>query len=137
MDNTFVGKDFYVEPPKKSTSVDEWNNWLKKDNQKRAAAKASHTRKQQPVEPVFQQVTRKVNGVWRSQTPIGFSGSEEHGFQVEPVQHADQERKLVASRWEKRKRGTKGKSSHARKKSRRKSQQRDQIKTWKPRKTGI
>jgi hypothetical protein len=100
MDNTFVRKDFYVEPPKKDASVEEWNSWLKKDKTAAAAAKRAFTKSQvQGDLPDSAQPTamRKINGVWKATTAIGFVGDVESGH-LEPVVAENQERDYILAR---------------------------------------
>jgi hypothetical protein len=101
MDNTFVRKDFYVEPPAKDAPVEEWNNWLKKDNAKARAAKATFTKSQTQAElPEFAQgvSVRKVGGVYRQSTAIGFVGEGENNGHLEPVVAPSQERDYILAR---------------------------------------
>ena len=82
----FVRKDFYLEPPAKGASVEEWEAWLKADNRKAAAHKASHTKAQEHGEvsdlPGFVpgMAIKGTGGVYRQQyTAIGFGGDWENG----------------------------------------------------------
>jgi len=133
---TFVGRDFYVQPPSSNASAKEWDEWMRKDRRKRAGAKAAFTRGQKQVDLELDQKVFKHEGVWRSQTPIGFSGSEETGFSVEPIQESNQEKladrdKLLAE--PKRKSGSRSKHKSARRRANRRArkQQGQEIKTWK------
>lgn len=107
-DTTFVRKAFYVEPPR-NASVEEWQEWLKKDTRKATAAKAKHSRlanksalESGQVELPETSSTMKINGVYRQVTPIGFMGSAEEGTcTVEPIVSAAQEQEAILMRMEK------------------------------------
>lgn len=102
MDNTFVRKDFYVDPPKAGASPEEWNTWLKKDKVAAAAAKRAFTKSQVHCDlPDSAQGTsiRKVGGVWKQSTAIGIVGGGEEGEgHLEPVVNANQEREYILAR---------------------------------------
>lgn len=100
MDSTFVRKDFYIDPPAKDATSDEWQKWLKKDNAKAAAAKRAHTKSLAHADlPDFAQgqTMRKINGVWKATTAIGFVGDAETGH-VEPIVPENQERDYILAR---------------------------------------
>ncbi len=90
MDSTFVRKDFYIQPPGKGASVEEWNDWLARDSRKASAAKAQHTKAQvhAPV-PTWlegESTVSKRNGVHSQGLLVGFTGDAEQGTcQVERV----------------------------------------------------
>lgn len=101
MDSTiFVRKSFYVQPPTKDSAPAEWEAWLKKDTQAAINAKRAFTKSLPACEiPANAQGTtaRKVNGVWKASTSIGFVGDAETGH-LEPVVEATQEKEcLLAS----------------------------------------
>jgi hypothetical protein len=90
MDNTFVPKPFYIEPPAKDATVEEWNAWLERDKRKAAAAKAAHTRSLEQAEvptwlgnsEVWQSggmTDRVVGGVHTQDELVGFTGDVEEG----------------------------------------------------------
>ena len=101
MDSTFVRKDFYVTPPPAGSSPEVWDAWLKADRKEAIKAKAKFTRSQKAGEvptSMQQSAMRKINGVWKATTPIGFAGSVEDGGQLEPMVEATQELDLVRTR---------------------------------------
>ena len=102
MDSTFVRKDFYVTPPAKDSTPEEWATWLKQDQAKAKAAKAAFTRSlkaQEMPAHLNGTATRKINGVWRSTTAIGFTGSVEDGTgQAEAIIEPNQERDIARSK---------------------------------------
>lgn len=129
---TFVGRDFYVQPPSSNASAKEWDEWMRKDRRKRAGAKAAFTRKQSRTEPVLDQTVIKHEGVWRSQTPMAFNGTELTGYSVEPVQKATQEQEIDRARSAaepKRKSGSRSRHRNARRKANRKARQQN-VKVW-------
>jgi len=82
----FVRDAFYIDPPAKGASPDEWAKWLKADARKAAAAKAAHTKAQEYGEvsdlPGFVpgMAIKGPGGVYRQQyTAIGFGGDWENG----------------------------------------------------------
>lgn len=117
---TFVEKEFYCRPPEKDADPKEWEEWLLKEKRKRAAHKAAFTRslKHEEMPEEMQQTTqRKIGGVWRQVTPVGFNGSAEDGdLTLEPTQDAQQNKLHVLKAWSQQgtKRGTRSKGRHAR-----------------------
>jgi len=96
---TFVRKDFYLQPPGKGASAEEWKDWLRKDNNKARGAKAAFTRRQQAQECDDPRLNRvgmvKLGGVWR-QSAMLFSGSAEEGtVEREVAVEAHQEQEVV------------------------------------------
>jgi len=103
MDSTFVRKDFYIQPPEKDATPEEWAKWLKKDNRKAAAHKAAHTRSlvHEEVPEEYQAgTTRKINGVWKQVPAVGFSGDGEENVQVQPIVEDTQEQVAILKRME-------------------------------------
>jgi len=105
MDSTFIRKDFYIQPPDKDASPEEWAKWLKKDNRKAAAHKAAHTRTLEHADlpEAIQSVgMRKIGGVWRQAVAVGFSGDaeSENGCTVEPIVESTQEQAAIVKRME-------------------------------------
>ena len=105
MDNCFVRKDFYIDPPKETATPKEWFEWAKKDDRKARAAKAAHTRslEHSEVPEEFQSgAMMKVGGVWRQSVAIGFSGDadSEGGCNVQPIVESDQEKIAILHRLE-------------------------------------
>ena len=102
MDSTCVRKDFYLDPPAKGSPPEAWEVWLKADRKEAAKAKAAYTRSLKAVEmPAHLNgtATRKINGVWRSTTAIGFTGSAEDGTgQAEAIVEPTQERDFIRAR---------------------------------------
>lgn len=124
MSNTFVRKDFYIQPPEKNSAPEEWKKWLEKD--KREAIKArrefNKTMIQCDAPEMFQENTvRKVNGVWRSATSVGVVGSVEGGdAHLEPTIDATQERDYDQARFTSRDRGySQSKAGNQKRKERR------------------
>jgi len=78
----FIREGFYIDPPAKDASPDEWQQWVRADDRKAAAAKAKYTKSLDhssvPVE-FAESTTRKVDGKWTQTTNIGFSGDFEAG----------------------------------------------------------
>ena len=130
--SSFVRSDFYIEPPAKDASVEDWNNWLKKDKLAATKAKREFTKKCQVGEmPQLMQdtVTRKVNGVWRQTTAIGITGSAEDGtVGLEPMVEAVQERTYDEARYVIRNRGVSHKKNGAEKRKARRL--RRKMKRW-------
>lgn len=89
--NTFVRKDFYVQPPTKTATKEEWQQWIKADSFKARAAKAQYTKNQarETIE-LPETVTRKVNGKWVQTGLIGFIGEGEDKYSLEPIQEETQ-----------------------------------------------
>jgi hypothetical protein len=91
--NSFVRKDFYIDPPAKNASPEEWAAWLEADKRKAAAAKAAYTKsfEQTTEAPEWlagnqDMFTVKRDGKHTQGTIVGFSGSAEEGtLQVERV----------------------------------------------------
>lgn len=127
METTFVRKDFYIQPPAKDAPPEEWAEWLKKDTRKAAAHKAAYTKSLEhaDIPEEFQASTmRKVGGVWRQSTAIGFVGDvEDDTCSAEPMVEAGQDRKVILSDMEttRNKRGgtRKGKSARRHKNKKR------------------
>lgn len=131
--NTFVGKDFYIQPPDKNASPEEWHEWLRKDSLKRRGAKAAFTRKQKAQacdDPRLNRVGLvKLGGVWR-QSGMLFSGSAEDGtLEREVAIDAHQEVEVMVARQLKNQTHARGgtrknrnKNRRARRKARRKTQ---------------
>ena len=102
---TFVRKDFYIDPPTRNASVEEWNTWIKADSRKASAAKAQFTKSLDfaEVPEEFQEGSvRKVNGRWQQVAAVGFSGDVEEGTcTVEPIVESVQEQQIILARMEK------------------------------------
>jgi hypothetical protein len=93
MGNTFVRESFYIDPPDRDASKEEWTAWIEKDNKAATNAKRAFTRTLEVCdipETAQETSTRKVNGVWKSATNIGFVGNEDSGH-LEPVLEPTQE----------------------------------------------
>lgn len=98
MSNSWIRKDFYLPAPEKGSTVEQWKDWLNKDRKAAISDKRAFTKSQKAenLPDSFQPTeTRKVNGVWRSVTAIGFAGDMENGGQLEPVVQPSQERDLA------------------------------------------
>lgn len=103
----FVQRAFYIEPPAKTATKEEWQEWLKKDRTAGATAKRAHTialkaleeaQDHESLECVLNQTaTRKINGVWKQATNVGFTSGEQ-GSVLEPTVEATQERDYVLAR---------------------------------------
>jgi len=126
--NTFVRKAFYSNPPGADATSEEWLAWAAKDDRKAAAAKAAYTKSFEQQEcPTWlegETVTTKQNGVHRSTSLVGFTGSAEEGTcRVERAVEAGQEHHVALVSMEKarnRRGGTKsGKSARRRKNKKR------------------
>ncbi len=88
--STFVRKDFYIDPPGKDATPEDWQNWQKADDKKAATAKAQHTKslKHAPVptwlgnDEVWQSGGTLVSpgdGVHRQVNMVGFTGDPADG----------------------------------------------------------
>lgn len=125
-DMGFIRQDFYIEPPKAGASTQEWNEWIKRDNRKAAAAKAQHTKSldfHDRPEEFAESTTRKVNGRWVQTTAIGFVGDAEEGTcEAEAIVDAKQEHHLSLVRMEatRHTRGNKSKGKSARRRKNKK-----------------
>ena len=76
--STFIRRDFYLEPPGKNATPEQWQEWLKKDALKARGAKSAFTRAQKAQECDDPRLNTmgvvKIGGVYR-QTPAVWSGS--------------------------------------------------------------
>ena len=100
MSNCWIRKDFYIAPPTKDATPAEWEQWLIADKKKAISEKRAFTRRQAhetPPESMNGSTMRRVNGVWRATTNIGFTGDAESG-RLEPIIQPSQERDLACSR---------------------------------------
>ena len=100
MANCFVRDSWYVEPPAKGSDPEAWKDWLDKDRKAAIQAKRAFTKTQahsEPPESMNGNTMRKVCGVWKSTTNIGFTGDEESGH-LEPIVQPSQERDLACSK---------------------------------------
>lgn len=94
---TFVRKSFYVEPPPGDATIDEWHKWQEADKKAAIKAHRAYTLSMRTRDiPEAMQVNsmRKVGGVWRQATSIGFCGDAETG-RLEPMEEATQEREYI------------------------------------------
>ena len=123
MENSFIRKDFYVDPSGNKTEAD-WKEWIKADDKKAAADKAAYTKSFEHTEaPEWMQPNTNTvggDGVHRQAVGIGFTGSkEDNTIAVERAVDADQEKVISLARMEaaRNKRGgsRKGKSARRRK----------------------
>ena len=98
----FIRKSFYIDPPHKRASVEEWEAWLKADRQEAINAKRAHTKAQAHVEiPDYLQptVVAKVGGVYRQSAMVGFVGDGDGGAaRLEAAVDADQDRTIAIAR---------------------------------------
>ena len=82
MENTFVRKDFYTEPPDRNANPEEWTKWAEQDDRQARADKARFTRLQNKTTQAGElpeSSTVKIGGVWRQAVAFGFSGSVDEG----------------------------------------------------------
>jgi hypothetical protein len=103
----FVRRAFYIDPPAKTATKEEWQEWLKKDRTAGATAKRAHTlalkaledaQDHESLECVLNQTSmRKVNGIWKQAANTGFTAGEEGSF-LEPTVEANQERDYIRAR---------------------------------------
>ena len=92
--STFVRAAFYVKPPTKDAPQAEWEAWINLDNKAAIQAKRAYTKScpAQELPANAQGVTaRKINGVWKASTNIGYVGGEDVGH-LEPAVEATQDR---------------------------------------------
>lgn len=126
-DMGFIRQDFYIQPPEKDASPEVWNEWLKRDNRKAAAAKAAHTKSldfHDRPEEFAESTTRKVDGRWVQTTAIGFTGDSENGTcEAEAMVEADQPKVFILADME-RTRHTRGSKSASKSKRRRQNKRR-------------
>lgn len=85
MDNVcFVRESFYVQPPSKDASLDDWKAWDKEETQAAITAKRNFSRqanklaKPIDIEPP-QIVSRGKGGIYRSTSLVGLTGDFEAG----------------------------------------------------------
>ena len=108
LESTFVERSFYVEPPQKNASVEEWKAWDEKDTQARTQAKAKHTRIQNILaEANGEQIdvavpelcVRKINGCYRQVSPVALTGDFEQGTgSLEPACEEQQTKAMILAR---------------------------------------
>jgi hypothetical protein len=100
MDKTFVRRSFYLEPPQKGATQEEWENWLKLDDQEAKTAKARFTRsrKSQQLEDTPAMNVSKVRGVYKQVPALGFVEQGESGGRFEPIIEAPQEALIDTAR---------------------------------------
>lgn len=99
---TFIRKDFYIDPPAKDATPEQWQAWLESDTKEAIKAKRAYTRSLVAGDlPTGMRAnsTRKVNGVWKSVVAIGFAGAEDNTT-MEPAVQATQERVLGRARFQ-------------------------------------
>jgi hypothetical protein len=126
VDSSFVGKDFYVNPPE-TNNPEDWDAWLKADASKARQAKAAYTRSQKHSDRPAQyqeRTLRKVNGKWSQGTLTSFQGSaEDNTLALEAGMEADQEHHLALVNMEltRHKRGGSRKGKSARRRANRKA----------------
>ena len=121
---TFVRKDFYIDPPDANATPEQWNEWLNADRQEAIKAKRAYTRTLEAgdmPESMQASAMRKVNGVWKASTAIGFVGDAEAGTgHVEPTVEATQEVEVLQAEYINKPRGLSHlKSGNAKRKARR------------------
>lgn len=123
MSSTFVREAFYVNPPKHNATPAEWEEWMEKDRKAAIQAKRAYTRSQPACElPANAQGTtfRRVNGVWKQSTSIGFVGEGEGNGHLEPMIEATQEKDYILSCITPKNRGySKSRSGNQKRKARR------------------
>lgn len=89
-DNTFVRKDFYIQPPGPDAKPAEWAAWIEADDKKAAVHKAQHTKSLEhaPVPTWLGNAEgwqagglgdRVVNGAHTQGDLVGFTGDAEEG----------------------------------------------------------
>ena len=120
----FVEKEFYVEPPKAGSPVEEWTAWMEKDRKRRAVEKRKHTMSLQHAdtpEEMQESTMRKVGGVWKQTVCLGISG-EEGDYTFEPSEEAKQDSNVILIDFERNrnKRGGSKKGKSARRRANRK-----------------
>ncbi len=119
VESTFVRKDFYIEPPEKDASEEDWKTWLKADDKKSAIEKRKHTLSLEATEipESFQETAmRKVNGVYRQVPSVGLVGSVDDGggCRAEPAEEAKQAKVIIMADWKPNLRGSKSSGRNAR-----------------------
>ena len=98
---SFIRRDFYVSPPSTMATPKEWNTWLEKDRKAAIQARRTFTKSLPACElPANTQglTSRKVGGVWRQSSNIGYTGDAETGGHLEPMVEATQERSVDVAR---------------------------------------
>ena len=120
VESTFVRKSFYICPPDKDASLEDWKAWQIQDDKRAAVEKRKYTLTQEPIErpeEMMDVTMRKVAGVWRQTAMVGLIGDAEEGScRIEPVTGPSPQAKvIIMSQWEPHIRGTKSKGRNARK----------------------
>jgi hypothetical protein len=99
---TFVRKDFYIQPPAKNAKPEEWTVWQEKDRRAAIAARRSWNKlhaKDEVISLPEATSTLRVGGVWKQTTALGFvGGSDDSGGHLEPIVEATQERDYIRAR---------------------------------------
>ena len=122
VDGSFVRKSFYLEPPAKTATVEEWEVWQAADRQAAIQAKRAYTKAQaygEAPEALRPQTMVKVGGVWKQGALSGWTGSAEDGsLAVDPGVEATQERDVRMTPWNEPKRGGNKRTTNSRRKAR-------------------
>lgn len=94
MDKCFVRSSWYVDPPAKNATKEEWEQWLEADAKEAKAAKIrfARSRKSQRLECTSDLSVAKINGVYRQVPALGFV--EQGGGRLEPIVEAAQEQEV-------------------------------------------
>jgi hypothetical protein len=112
--NTFVRKDFYIQPPPKNADKQIWEYWLLLDDKAARQDKAIHTRaankeaaENLTAPDIYAQQSlfpAKIGGVWK-QTSTGINAAGEDEVEKVLVQAPTQDRSTIP-------RGIRGKRKH-------------------------
>lgn len=113
--NTFVRRDFYIQPPPKDADKQVWEYWLLLDDKEAKKHKTAYTKaankeaaENQANPDIYAQHTQfpaKIGGVWK-QTSTGINAVDEDQVEKVLVQSATQDRSTTP-------RGVRGRRKHS------------------------
>ena len=133
MDNTFIRKDFYIQPPAKDATPAEWAEWMKRDDRKAAAHKAQVTKSLEHADTpddLQESNMRKVGGVWKQVLAIGISGGDEdNGYTAEPMVQDQQETHIALVNMEQH-RNKRGGNNRKGRNARKRANRKKAVKKW-------
>lgn len=106
LDSSFVRAETYLPYPPQGATKEEWEVWIKEEEKKAKAAKASFTRQQNKLHlseatlEAPEVTTRKVNGRYIQTLPIAFiGGNDEQDTQVDGVVEENQTKESILQQW--------------------------------------
>lgn len=100
MSKSFVRESFYIQPPAKGASREDWVNWITADEQAATQARRlfNRSRKDRDVDTMPAMSVAKVGGVFKQVSAIGFVGEGEGQSRTEPIAEATQEVEVEQAR---------------------------------------